>query len=125
MSAVTDTEKMIKFDPKKKPGISNLSGDQLADTEFADQPSWNRNLKEKAMPNSKNQPPQTLIDYLEPLRRKRNELLTREVYVNDILKKGAAKAQTHRQRNHARSKNRHGVGLIMNCQLAIYNPKNL
>jgi tryptophanyl-tRNA synthetase len=31
---------------------------------------------------------------LEPLRRKRNELMTRQVYINDILKKGAAKAQT-------------------------------
>jgi tryptophanyl-tRNA synthetase len=37
---------------------------------------------------------ETLTDYLEPMRRKRNELLARDVYVNDILKRGAAKAQT-------------------------------
>ena len=35
-----------------------------------------------------------LIDYLEPFRRKQKELQTRDVYVKDILSKGAARART-------------------------------
>ena len=35
-----------------------------------------------------------LVSYLEPFARRRKEFLTREVYVNDILKRGAARAQT-------------------------------
>jgi tryptophanyl-tRNA synthetase len=92
MSAVTDTEKNIKFDQKKKPGISNL----LAINSLI----WNlpiarleQEFKGKSYAEFKKQTAEALINYLEPLRRKRKELLTREVYVNDILKKGAAKAQ--------------------------------
>jgi tryptophanyl-tRNA synthetase len=34
-----------------------------------------------------------LIDYLEPFRRKKKELLTREVYVKEILEQGRKRAQ--------------------------------
>jgi len=93
MSAVTDTEKVIKFDSKKKPGISNL----LAINALIRNLPVSRleqEFKGKSYSEFKKITAQTLIDYLEPLRRKRNELMTRQVYVNDILKKGAAKAQT-------------------------------
>ena len=93
MAAVTDTEKTIKFDVKKKPGISNLlvihslvSGKPVAQLE--------QEFIGKSYAEFKKATAEALIAYLEPLRRKRKELLTREVYVNDILKKGAAKAQT-------------------------------
>ena len=35
-----------------------------------------------------------VIDYLEPFRRKQKELQTRDVYVKDILDKGASRAKT-------------------------------
>ncbi len=93
MVAVTDTGREIKFDVKKKAGISNLlnvysvaSRKPIADLE--------REFKGKSYSEFKKSLAAFLISYLEPLRRKRNELATREVYVNDILKKGASKAQT-------------------------------
>jgi len=93
MAAVTDTQKTIKFDPKKKPGISNLltinsliSGKKTSQLETE--------LKGKTYAEFKKQTAQALIEYLEPLRRKRKELLTREVYINDILSRGATKAQS-------------------------------
>jgi tryptophanyl-tRNA synthetase len=93
MSAVTDTGKEIKFDQKKKPGISNLL---VINSLVLQKPvkQLETELKDKSYAEFKKTTAQALIDYLEPLRRKRKELLTREVYVNDILKKGAQKAQT-------------------------------
>ena len=93
MGAVTDTEKAIKFDQKKKPGISNLL---VINSLISEKPieQLETELKGKSYAEFKKETAEALINYLEPLRRKRRELLTREVYVNDILKKGAAKAQT-------------------------------
>jgi len=34
-----------------------------------------------------------LVDYLQPFRRKRKELLAREVYVKEVLSQGAKRAQ--------------------------------
>jgi tryptophanyl-tRNA synthetase len=93
MAAVTDTGKEIVFDTKKKPGISNLltieslvSGKTVAGLE--------KEFKGRNYSEFKKTVATDLIGYLEPLRRKRQELLTREVYVNDILKRGAHKAMT-------------------------------
>ena len=92
-SAVTDTGKEIIFDPKKKPGISNLLTIQSL---IANKPvmELEQELAGKSYSEFKKLVAQTLIDYLEPLRRKRKELLTRDVYINDILRRGASKAQT-------------------------------
>lgn len=93
MAAVTDTDKIIKFDSKKKPGISNLltiyslvSKKPVMELEAE--------LKGKSYAEFKRIVADNLIGYLEPLARRRKELLTREIYVNDILKRGASKAQT-------------------------------
>ena len=93
MSAVTDTEKVVKFDPKKKPGIANLL---VINSLILNKPisQLEHEFEGKSYAEFKKTTALALIAYLEPLRRKRKELLTREVYVNDILKKGAAKAQT-------------------------------
>jgi tryptophanyl-tRNA synthetase len=91
MSAVTDTGKEIKFDVKKKPGISNLltiysltSGKPIADLQ--------NELEGKSYAEFKRIVASNLVSYLEPFARRRKEFLTREVYVNDILKRGAARA---------------------------------
>lgn len=92
MSAVTDTGKEIVFNKTKKPGISNLLTMYSLITDKTI-PSIESELAGKSYAAFKKIAARALIDYLEPLRRRRKELLTREVYVNDILKRGATKAQ--------------------------------
>ncbi len=93
MAAVTDTQKSIKFDPVKKPGISNLltiysliSEKSIIELE--------KELKNKSYAEFKKIVWTALNDYLEPFRRRRRELLTRQVYVQDILKRGTWRAQS-------------------------------
>lgn len=91
-SAVTDTGKQIKYDEREKPGISNLlniyslfSGKTIKEIE--------KKFRGKGYAEFKKSLTQLLIDSLEPLRRKKKELETREVYVKEILEQGRRKAQ--------------------------------
>lgn len=92
MGAITDTGKQIKYSPNQKPGISNLltiyhlfSGQEIPEIE---KKFKNKNYSEfkKALAN-------LLIEKLEPLRKKKKELDSREVFVKEILEKGARKAR--------------------------------
>jgi len=92
MSAVTDTGKQIKYNQVKKPGISNLltiyssfSGKTVKELE--------KKFKSKGYAELKKSLAELLINSLEPFRRKRKELLTREVYINEILEQGRKRAQ--------------------------------
>ncbi len=92
MSAVTDAGKQIKYDENKKPGISNLltiyslfSGQGIKELE--------KKFKGKGYAEFKKSLADLLINSLEPLQRKRKELLTREVYVKEILEQGRKRAQ--------------------------------
>ncbi len=92
MSAVTDTGKVIKYDPKRKPGVSNLltiyslfSNKSIKELE--------KKFKDKGYAQLKKSLTQLLIDSLDPFRRKRKELLTREVFVKETLKLSAKRAQ--------------------------------
>jgi len=92
MAAKTDTGKEIKFNAARKPGISNL----LAIFSLASQKpikQLEQEYKGKNYAQFKKDLATFLVSYLEPLRKKRSELLTREVYVKDILSKGAKKAR--------------------------------
>jgi tryptophanyl-tRNA synthetase len=93
MSSVTDPGREIKFNPEKKPGISNLltiysllSGATIKELE--------KKFKGKGYADFKKSLAKLLINYLEPLRRKRKELLSREVYVKEILSQGTRRAKT-------------------------------
>lgn len=92
MSAVTDTGKSIKHDPKKKPGISNLL---TVYSIFSDESIKNieKKFKNKGYAVFKKQLAELLIEKFEPFRRKRKELLAREVYVKEILEKGLKRAE--------------------------------
>ena len=111
MSAVTDPGKTIKYDLDKKPGISNLltiyslftqtrqSRANGEDETLFSSPSG-KSIKEleKKFKNGgyekfKKSLAELLINSLEPFRRKRKELLAREVYVKEILKQGKSRAQ--------------------------------
>lgn len=92
MAAVTDTGKIIKYDPIKKPGISNLltifslfSGKSIKELEKKFKDCGYEKLKKALI--------EILINGLTPIQKKRKELLQREVYVKEILEKGKIKAQ--------------------------------
>jgi tryptophanyl-tRNA synthetase len=91
--AVTDTGEEIVFDAKKKPGISNLLTIQSLIT-AKPVTELEQEFAGKSYSDFKKVVAQTLIDYLEPMRRKRKELLTRDLYIDDILKRGTHRAQT-------------------------------
>ena len=92
MRAVTDTGKIIKYNVKAKPGISNLltiyslfSGKPIKELE--------KKFKTKGYSDFKKSLIELLINSLEPFRRKRKELLSREVYIKEILNQGAKRAE--------------------------------
>ncbi len=92
MAAVTDLGKEIKYDPAQKPGISNLltiyslfSEKSIKDLE--------KKFKNSGYAKFKTSLSELLINSLEPFRRKRKELLTREVYIKEILSQGQRRAQ--------------------------------
>jgi len=108
MSAVTDLGRIIKYDPLKKPGISNLltiyslfSGKKIKDLE--------KNFKGRGYEEFKKGLSQLLIETLEPLRKKRKELLTREVYVKEILEQGRKRAQVSAQSTMVEVKKKMGL----------------
>ena len=108
MSAVTDLGRIIKYDPLKKPGISNLltiyslfSGKKIKDLE--------KNFKGRGYEEFKKGLGQLLIETLEPLRKKRKELLTREVYVKEILEQGRKRAQVSAQSTMVEVKKKMGL----------------
>ena len=92
MSAVTDTGKSIKYNLEKKPGISNL----LTIYSLVGQKSISeleKKFKNKGYGDFKKSLADLLILKLEPFRQKKKELLSREVYVKEILERGRKKAQ--------------------------------
>ena len=107
-SAVTDTGKTIVYDPQKKPGISNLltiyslfSGKTTKELE--------KKFKGRGYAKLKKSLAELLINSLEPLQRKRKELLSREVYVKEILEKGRKRAQILAQSTMAEVKKKMGL----------------
>jgi tryptophanyl-tRNA synthetase len=92
MSAVTDTEKQIKYNPRRKPGISNLL---TIYSLFSDKPikELEKKFKDKGYAQFKKSLAELLIDSLEPFQRKRKQFLARKVYVEETLKLGAKRAR--------------------------------
>jgi len=91
-TAVTDTGKTIKYDPVKKPGISNLltiyslfSNKSIKELE--------KEFKGKGYTDFKKSLTKTLINEFESFRKKRKELVARKEYVREILDQGAKKAR--------------------------------
>jgi tryptophanyl-tRNA synthetase len=108
MKAVTDTGKIIKYNEKLKPGISNLLTIYSLFTQIAMKggkenevlfdhgktiKEIEKKFKGKGYAEFKKSLSRLLIDSLEPFRRKKKELLTREVYVKEILNQGRNRAQ--------------------------------
>jgi len=92
MSAVTDTDKKIVFRPNKKNGISNLLTiySLIADKSIK---SLEETFKGKKYSEFKKALADELIEKLKPFREQREKLLSREVYLEEILKNGEEKAR--------------------------------
>ena len=93
MSAQTDSGKDVIYNITKKPGISNLLIVYSLLTDKTIQ-QIEKQFKGKGYGNFKKSLAKVVIDDLEPFRRKQKELLSREVYVKEILSKGAGRART-------------------------------
>lgn len=93
MKAVTDTGKTVKFDPVRKPGISNLLTIYGAFKDISIKEA-EEEMKDKSYAEFKSMVADALINHLQPLRDKKDELTSREVYVQEILKSGARRAET-------------------------------
>ena len=92
MSAETDSGKEVIYNVTKKPGISNLLTIYGLLTDKSTQ-EIEKKFKGKGYGDFKKSLAKVLIDYLEPFRRKQKELQTRDVYVKEILDKGASRAK--------------------------------
>lgn len=92
MSATTDSGKEIIYNVTKKPGISNLLTIYSLVTNRSVE-DIQKDFVKKSYADFKKSLAKILIDYLEPFRRKRKELLTRDVYVKELLNKGASRAK--------------------------------
>lgn len=92
-SAVTDTGKEVRYDTKKKPGVSNLL---LIYSLFSKEPvkKVEARFRDKGYAQLKKSLAALLASSLEPLRRKKKELESREVYVREILRQGKLRAES-------------------------------
>lgn len=93
MSAVTDTGKQVKYNLKRKPGISNLL---TIYSLFSDKPikELEKKFQNKSYAQFKKSLAELLIEKLEPIQIKRKQFLTRKVYVQETLKLGAKRARS-------------------------------
>jgi len=91
MSAETDSGKGVTYNITKKPGISNLLTiySQLSRKTTQE---IEKEFKGKGYGEFKKSLVKVVTNYLEPFRRKQKELMTREVYVQEILNKGKSRA---------------------------------
>jgi tryptophanyl-tRNA synthetase len=92
MRAVTDLGREIKYDPVKKPGISNLLKIYSI---FSEKPikELEKKYKGKGYEEFKRDLAKLLIKKLEVFRKKKKELEKRKVYLKEILKRGAERAE--------------------------------
>jgi len=92
-SATTDSEKEIKFNPKEKPGISNLLTiySLFAEKTIKD---LEKDFQGKTYQEFKASLTNILIEKLEPFRNKKAQLDKNPDLVNEILDNGAKRAQS-------------------------------
>jgi tryptophanyl-tRNA synthetase len=92
MSSTTDSGKDVRYNITKKPGISNLLTiySLLTDRAIED---IEKDFVKECYADFKKSLAEVVVNYLEPFRRKQKELQTRDVYVKEILNKGASRAK--------------------------------
>lgn len=91
-SAVTDTGRDVIFDEKEKPGVSNLLTIYSALTGKTI-PQSQDDFAGKGYGDFKTSVAEVVVDYLNPVRTRANELLKDEAHLKSLLKIGAEKAE--------------------------------
>lgn len=93
MAATTDTGNRVVFDEKKKPGISNLL---TVYSLFSAEPMQKveKRFQKKDYAFFKKSLAALLTEKLDPLRKKKKELDSRELYVKEILRQGQSRASS-------------------------------
>ena len=108
-SAVTDTDTEIRFDPAKKPGVSNLltllsiatgTSAKALETKYSGQ----------GYGSLKTDTADALVSLLAPIKKRTDELLGDPAELDRLLAKGAAKAEE--VASHTLSKVHHAVGFL-------------
>ncbi len=90
--SVTDSGKEIKYDPEKKPAISNLL---TLYSLFADKPikEIENKYEGRGYAEFKKDLAEVAVDYLKPIQEKRKEIEKNPAYLEDVLEQGRKKAQ--------------------------------
>ena len=106
--AVTDSESVVKYDPKHKAGISNmleimsgLSGKSLAEVEEGFSSVNYGELKHSLA--------DYVADYFEKFRKKKTALLKKPAAIKSVLKSGSAKARKSAEKKMAEVKKKIGL----------------
>src|SRR3989344_4163920 len=108
MAAETDSGKDVLYNLTKKPGISNLLTIYSLLTGTSTQ-ELEKQFKGKGYGEFKKSLAEVIVNYLEPFRRKQKELLTRDVYLQEILKQGTKRALTIAQSTMVEVKEKMGL----------------
>lgn len=106
--AMTDTAKDVRFDPRKKPGISNLI---TIYSLFANCmiPEVEKKFEKQGYAGFKKAVGEFLAERLEPFRKKKKELDQRRLYIEEIIRKGAQRARVVAQDTMREVKERVGM----------------
>ncbi len=108
MSATTDSGKEIKYDVINKKGISNLLTIYSIFSEKTIK-EIEKEFKNQGYGEFKKSLSQLLIEKLEPLRKKKQDLMKNPAYVNSILEKGSKEAKKRAETTMIKVRNKMGL----------------
>jgi tryptophanyl-tRNA synthetase len=105
--AVTDTETEVRYDPATKPGVSNLLELLAVATDSSPSDVAGRYTQYGPL---KADTAEAIVEYVRPVQERYHALARDQAHVQDLLAKGAAKAEAVASRTLARA--RTAVGLL-------------
>ena len=108
MRATTDSQKSIGYDPKRRPGVSNLI-DIYAGFSGKGREKIVKEYKDKGYADFKKDLAELLVKSLKPIQRERASLLKNPKRVMQILERGNKKANRIAEKKLAEAKSRAGL----------------
>lgn len=109
MSATTDSDNKIIFDPEKKPGLSNLLSIYHLATNLTLQQIQDKFKNSTSYAEFKKDLAAQLVIILKPLQQKKQEILKDKNELNDILIDGAKKAEQEAKKTMLKAKKNMGL----------------
>ena len=108
MRAVTDSEKGIKYDPEKRPGLANLLTIYAA-LENISPPEVEQKFADRSYRDLKEELSQKLISFIQPIQAEYQKWMKQPEKIKAILEEGRAKAQPIAQKTVLQAKNKMGL----------------